>query len=871
MKIINNCLTSVEPSDLINGTFIFPAEVDSIATYAFSKCSTSLKKVEIPEHVTHIGTNAFANCVLLESVKLPNGLKRISESMFENCKSLREIEIPESVDFIGAAAFASCSSLKSIKVPDGVLEIYYSTFKNCNNLEDITLGENVTTLFPNAFDNCRSLKEITLPESLSSISLECFAGCTSLKKINLPEKLVHLKSNAFKDCTSLEDIIFPETLIDIGTHCFENCKSLKSVNIPKNVSIGQRAFIGCSSIESAIINCSKISNGVFSDCSSLKNVTTTSPVEKIDDSTFKNCYSLENIEFKEPVKIIGNSAFENCTSLTNVSLPEGLTSIRTSAFMGCGKLESLSLPSTIERISENAFSNCDSLEFLHIPDSAKSMKKFENNALLFFNKTEDGFNLSANRIENSIPTQNINLNYCFLSKYFKYKDILLKEQRNPHIADFYNEFLSTLPEKDVERFIENHNFTFFKQLNFDSPFLNKKTLYKALYNLGAFEPPFVNEKGKKVDYAQKVVGFIISNADTNDFFQKFNDMNIEGFKPEFTDFFLTYYGKDEMIAEEKLKPNFLSLCYNEFEEIQQTNTNNHGSQRQLKATVKKFKSYFLTKKFDGVTEENNEIAQTVSRYFDNQSAFNHAVEIDNHRKKMRINDHILKTPLKESDIFTEIDDYRTKISDSQRKILGNLVDVATNEFSFEWLAKNDPQNFILGKLCSCCSHLEGMGYGIMHASIVHPNIQNLVIRNKNGEIVAKSTLFVNKMGRYGICNNVEVRNGLSNEEIEEVYQKYILGIHEFAKRYNQEHPLLKLRQINVGMTNNDLTYQIDKNRTRARVLLKTANYPKYGHGDGRYRGDSYNAQFIIWSEKEERKGVKQDTKKAKIEQAQEKE
>ena len=148
----------------------------------------------------------------------------------------------------------------------------------------------------------------------------------------------------------------------------------------------------------------------------------------------------------------------------------------------------------------------------------------------------------------------------------------------------------------------------------------------------------------------------------------------------------------------------------------------------------------------------------------------------------------------------------------------------------------------------------------MHASIVHPNIQNLVIKNKNGEIVAKSTLFINKMGRYGICNNVEVRNGLSNEELDEVYQKYILGVHEFAKRYHQEHPLLKLRQINVGMGNNDLTYQIEKHRHRARFNLKTVNYPKYGHGDGRYSGDSHSTQFVIWSEREEKKDLKQALK-----------
>ena len=854
MKIINGCLTKVEPSDLVDGKFIFPPEVDRVATYAFSPCANELISVDIPENVTSLGSNIFANCVALKSVKLPNRLKSIPESAFQNCKSLESIELPESINFIGAAAFASCSSLKSITIPDNVKEIYFSTFQNCSSLTDVKLSKNIQTLYPNAFEDCSSLTNIELPETLSLISINCFYNCTSLKSINLPNSLHRILSSAFYNCSSLESIDFPPSLKEINDYAFCGCSSLKSITIPNTITtIGEQVFKDCTSIETAEIHNKTISAGEFLNCSSLKSATTDNIIFKVGDYAFQNCSSLQDLNFNNVILTIGTNSFENCKSLTTLTLPEGLENIKNNAFNGCENLESVNLPSSIREINENAFTNCDSLEYLHIPDDARSMAPFETSSLLFFNKTEDGFNLSASQTPNSIPTQKINLDYCFLSKFWKYKDILLKEQANPKVADFYNKFISKLPSERVENFIQNHNFTFFKKLDFSNPFINNENYYKILYNLGALEPPTINEKGKKVDIAQKVVEFIKEKVDIKKLNGSFLQMDIEGYKPEFTEFFINNYLSPEMYEAEKNHANFLSRCYNEFEEVQKTNTSNRGSQRQLKPTIEKFESYFIADKYKGVTSENQEIATTISPFFTNQSSFNRAIEIDNKRKKRNIRNNILKKPLKEADVFKNIDEFTEKVISSKSDILGTLTSVADNEFTFEWLEKNDPKNFILGKLCSCCAHLEGAGYGIMHASIVHPNIQNLVIRDKKGEIVAKSTLYINKFGRYGVCNNVEVKNGTSLDDLEQIYQKFILGIREFAIQYNKEHPLMPLRQINVGGNNNDLLDVILDYRKSAKIKLKPINYGKYGHGDLNYEGDSFYSQYVIWSASEDKK------------------
>lgn len=78
-------------------------------------------------HITNVDEipfGFFANFVVLESLTLGEGLKRISGQAFKNCSNLKTLVFPESLEHIGAEAFAGCSKLKgSIKIPDNVKEI----------------------------------------------------------------------------------------------------------------------------------------------------------------------------------------------------------------------------------------------------------------------------------------------------------------------------------------------------------------------------------------------------------------------------------------------------------------------------------------------------------------------------------------------------------------------------------------------------------------------------------------------------------------------------------------------------------------------------------------------------------------------------
>lgn len=128
-------------------------ELISFASYpSYDTYNSDTLKVEIPEDITSIGDACFAytdeenydypygygdivytntwidyyydyygKLHLIESIKLPEGLKKIGKHSFYCC-SLKEIELPSSLDSIGEETICS-DSLKSITIPKSVTAI----------------------------------------------------------------------------------------------------------------------------------------------------------------------------------------------------------------------------------------------------------------------------------------------------------------------------------------------------------------------------------------------------------------------------------------------------------------------------------------------------------------------------------------------------------------------------------------------------------------------------------------------------------------------------------------------------------------------------------------------------------------------------
>ena len=839
-----------------------PEGLNALSSYCFSECK-NLKSVKLPDNLDMINSQAFAGCTNLTDVKMPKNLTYISSGVFTRCSHLQHIEIPSKVYKIGENAFSDCRNLKEINIPDSVIEIEKRAFLSCSNLEKVTLPNSLQTIRYGLFYNCSSLKDINFPENLVSIESNAFGSCIQLKSAILPESLRHIESSAFTNCMNIEKVKLPKKLISIENNAFSNCRKITEIEIPEFVT--------------------KIPNQCFSLCSLLKTVHLPDNLTEIGENAFKDCKSLSNITLPKNLKIIGDSAFNLCTSLKEIELPENLQEIKNYAFLGCFNLEKLVIPESVKTLGSNIYLSCNNLKKVYFPSSLKYLSKnlYASNGvedkfteiidfgretidgLSYFKKEKNGFSLQNENDEKNecIPVSELNINPAVLSNFWDKREILFKEQKKPAVAHLYNTLLPKLDKEQAEKFISDHNFTFLKQ--FDSSKIYRDEyydFYKTLYNLGGLSSPVTLENGKTINIAQKVSEFLLLKLNTNQttlrkLLLAFYETNPEGVKPEFTLFYLNNF--DELHKMTRFDHDFIAKCYNEFERVQRTNTSNRGEQRQLKPTIEKFVDYFKENKYMGVTDETKKISSTIAPYFDKQETFDRAVSIDQERIKNQTPNNILGFHLKEQDAFKTIGMYARRIKELQNACLNKMTSIANRQFTFDWLEKNDPQNFILGKLCDCCAHLEGAGYGIMHASIIHPNIQNLVIRDSQGEIVAKSTLYINPLRGYGVCNNVEVKRNLQDKEndLQFIYEKYILGIDAFARAYNKEHKDNPIKIINVGGGFNDLISYLLAYNKKTKNLLKSIDYEDYGIRTLSHNGDSGYEQYTIWNigdEKDER-------------------
>ena len=127
-----------------------PASVEKIGETAFRDCS-SLKSIEIHNLNIEIGNEAFNNTEWYESQ--PNGTIYINKALYKYKGNVNEtsIGIKKGTSIICACAFKGCTFLESIYIPDSIRKIDKSSFKGCTSLKVITLPESVLELGEQTF------------------------------------------------------------------------------------------------------------------------------------------------------------------------------------------------------------------------------------------------------------------------------------------------------------------------------------------------------------------------------------------------------------------------------------------------------------------------------------------------------------------------------------------------------------------------------------------------------------------------------------------------------------------------------------------------------------------------------------------------
>ena len=356
-------------------------------------CRRNVKSPKVlPQSVTTIGKNAFAECKDLPSVLLTDNITTIRDAAFKNCCSLTSFTFPSSLTHIDATAFKGCENLKvvtwdafRIKRAIGVLP----------QITSITFGEHISTITPGICAEMVNLKSVIIPNHVIGIGNKAFYGCSSLDSVLIPNSVLNIGDSVYGKCTGLTDIVISEGVTNIGNCVFLNCNGLQTINLPNSVrSIGNFAFEGCSGLTSMVIpiNVTNVGNNIFKGCSNLKNIVwqpencssfTESPFNGIsnqiesfqfgDDVLYIPAYlcsgmtKLSSIVLPASINTIDTCTFLGCTSLSSITIPDGVTSIKYAAFSGCTSLTNIHIPDNITSIEGSVFAHCKKLETIHLP------------------------------------------------------------------------------------------------------------------------------------------------------------------------------------------------------------------------------------------------------------------------------------------------------------------------------------------------------------------------------------------------------------------------------------------------------------------------------------------------------------------------
>jgi hypothetical protein len=234
------------PEQVEDDGLVYP--VTSIGESAFD-CCTMLNAITIPKSISTIGPNAFMSCEGLTSIVVDADNQTFDSR--ENCNAIIESStgmllfgsnastIPEGVTAIADNAFRNCTMLSSLRIPSTLLSVGKLSFSG-SGIRAISVAEGNPKF--DSRDGCNAIietasntliascKNTIIPNSVESIGNQAFCG-SEITTVNIPSSVTSIGDEAFAYCDNLTSITIPSSVTSIGNKAFFRWNATPAISI----------------------------------------------------------------------------------------------------------------------------------------------------------------------------------------------------------------------------------------------------------------------------------------------------------------------------------------------------------------------------------------------------------------------------------------------------------------------------------------------------------------------------------------------------------------------------------------------------------------------------------------------------------------
>lgn len=283
----------------------YGGEDDAIPLEAFSinNNASRLYNLVLPDKLKAIGHQAFIGQSLSGSLIIPEGVRKIGDYAFENCKNLTgTLSLPSTLEVIGDQAFSECGFTCELLLPQNLKKLGYWAFNECGGFYgSLILPEGLSKIEDQVFNFCEHLTgDLKIPRNVKAIERWAFNNCFGLNgRLTLPDGLEIIGDNAFDRCKFRGPLVLPSTLTSIGGSAFGENMFSGELKLPSSLQeLGSDAFKGCSRISGTLEipeNIMAIKGGTFAYCSSIEKLVLPSTMDAIQSGALFNCFGLGSI------------------------------------------------------------------------------------------------------------------------------------------------------------------------------------------------------------------------------------------------------------------------------------------------------------------------------------------------------------------------------------------------------------------------------------------------------------------------------------------------------------------------------------------------------------------------------------------------